>query len=120
MTYFTYLCLVLGTKGTAYTLLTPRDKEFAPLLVRNLEGANQFVTDDLMQLAMQVRLHAPTNTPPHTSTYPLYDLFLFIRSVHGSKRNEMLEKRRVVPTLEGLASALKLDRVSAVLSFSQT
>ena len=44
----------LGTKGTAYTLLTPRDKEFAPLLVRNLEGANQMVSDDLMKLAMQV------------------------------------------------------------------
>lgn len=41
-------------KGTAYTLVTDKDKEFAGHLVRNLEGANQEVPAALMNLAMQV------------------------------------------------------------------
>lgn len=44
-----------GEKGTAYTLLTFADKEFAPNLVRNLEHANQPVSAELLSLAMQVR-----------------------------------------------------------------
>jgi len=43
-----------GEKGTAYTLITPADKEFAPNLVRNLEHANQVVPNELLNLAMQV------------------------------------------------------------------
>ncbi|KAG5670871.1 hypothetical protein PVAND_001104 [Polypedilum vanderplanki] len=42
-----------GEKGTAYTLVTEKDKEMVGHLVRNLEGANQIVPDDLMKLAMQ-------------------------------------------------------------------
>ncbi|CAF1162373.1 unnamed protein product [Didymodactylos carnosus] len=42
-----------GEKGTAYTLLTPNDTDFAPDLVRNLEGVNQFVPQELIDLAMQ-------------------------------------------------------------------
>lgn len=42
-----------GEKGTAFTFVTPKDKEFAGHLVRNLEGANQDVPADLMELAMQ-------------------------------------------------------------------
>lgn len=42
-----------GEKGTAFTFVTPKDKEFAGHLVRNLEGANQEVPSDLMELAMQ-------------------------------------------------------------------
>lgn len=42
-----------GEKGTAYTLVTDKDKEMVGHLVRNLEGANQYVPDDLMNLAMQ-------------------------------------------------------------------
>ena len=42
-----------GEKGTAYTLVTAADKEFAGHLVRNLEGANQPVAEPLMELAMQ-------------------------------------------------------------------
>lgn len=42
-----------GEKGDAYTLVTDKDKEFAGHLVRNLEGANQEVPDDLLELAMQ-------------------------------------------------------------------
>lgn len=42
-----------GEKGTAYTLVLEKDKEFAGHLVRNLEGANQEVPDDLLDLAMQ-------------------------------------------------------------------
>lgn len=42
-----------GEKGTAYTLVTEKDKEFAGHLVRNLEGANQEVPQSLMDLAMQ-------------------------------------------------------------------
>lgn len=42
-----------GEKGTAYTLVIEKDKEFAGHLVRNLEGANQEVPDDLLELAMQ-------------------------------------------------------------------
>jgi len=43
-----------GEKGVAYTLLTNKDTSFAGDLVRNLEGANQSVTKELMDLAMQV------------------------------------------------------------------
>lgn len=42
-----------GEKGTAYTLVTEKDKEFAGHLVRNLEGANQEVPKDLMDLALK-------------------------------------------------------------------
>ncbi|XP_034102672.1 ATP-dependent RNA helicase DDX42 [Drosophila albomicans] len=42
-----------GEKGNAYTLVTDKDKEFAGHLVRNLEGADQEVPDDLMELAMK-------------------------------------------------------------------
>lgn len=44
-----------GEKGVAYTLLTSKDTSFAGDLVRNLEGANQAVSKELMDLAMQVR-----------------------------------------------------------------
>lgn len=42
-----------GEKGTAYTLVTDKDKEFAGHLVRNLEGAAQEVPKELLDLAMQ-------------------------------------------------------------------
>ncbi|XP_029013762.1 ATP-dependent RNA helicase DDX42 [Betta splendens] len=42
-----------GEKGVAYTLLTNKDTSFAGDLVRNLEGANQGVSKELMDLAMQ-------------------------------------------------------------------
>ncbi|OTF78742.1 hypothetical protein BLA29_011147, partial [Euroglyphus maynei] len=42
-----------GEQGVAYTLVTEKDKEMVGHLVRNLESANQTVTDDLMNLAMQ-------------------------------------------------------------------
>ncbi|KAH8365825.1 hypothetical protein KR093_005206 [Drosophila rubida] len=42
-----------GEKGNAHTLVTDKDKEFAGHLVRNLEGADQTVPDDLMELAMK-------------------------------------------------------------------
>ncbi|RUS76863.1 hypothetical protein EGW08_015373 [Elysia chlorotica] len=42
-----------GTKGYAYTLVTEKDKEFAPHLVRNLEGANQRVPPALLELAQK-------------------------------------------------------------------
>ncbi|XP_034567247.1 ATP-dependent RNA helicase DDX42 [Notolabrus celidotus] len=42
-----------GEKGLAYTLLTTKDTSFAGDLVRNLEGANQGVSKELMDLAMQ-------------------------------------------------------------------
>lgn len=45
-----------GEKGVAYTLLTPKDSNFAGDLVRNLEGANQHVSKELLDLAMQVRV----------------------------------------------------------------
>jgi ATP-dependent RNA helicase DDX42 len=44
-----------GEKGTAYTLVTPKDKEFCPHLVRNLESSNQIVPQELINLALQVR-----------------------------------------------------------------
>lgn len=46
-----------GEKGVAYTLLTTKDTSFAGDLVRNLEGANQSVSKDLLDLAMQVIQH---------------------------------------------------------------
>ncbi|KAG8268476.1 ATP-dependent RNA helicase ddx42 [Homalodisca vitripennis] len=42
-----------GEKGTAHTLVTEKDKEFAGHLVRNLEGANQPVPKALLDLANQ-------------------------------------------------------------------
>lgn len=42
-----------GEKGTGYTLVIEKDKEFAGHLVRNLEGANQDVPEALLELAMQ-------------------------------------------------------------------
>ncbi|XP_022079915.1 ATP-dependent RNA helicase DDX42-like [Acanthaster planci] len=42
-----------GEKGTAYTLVTAKDIYFAGDLVRNLEGANQTVSQSLLDLAMQ-------------------------------------------------------------------
>ncbi|KAE8575316.1 hypothetical protein XENTR_v10003802 [Xenopus tropicalis] len=42
-----------GEKGVAHTLLTPKDSNFAGDLVRNLEGANQYVSKELLDLAMQ-------------------------------------------------------------------
>lgn len=47
-----------GEKGVAYTLLTNKDTSFAGDLVRNLEGANQSVPKELLDLAMQVRLQS--------------------------------------------------------------
>jgi superfamily II DNA/RNA helicase len=43
-----------GIKGTAYTLVTEKDKEFVGHIVRNLEAANQEVTKDLMDLVKLV------------------------------------------------------------------
>lgn len=37
-----------GEKGTAYTLVVEKDKEFAGHLVRNLEGANQEASTPLI------------------------------------------------------------------------
>lgn len=42
-----------GEKGTAFTLVSDKDKEMVGHLVRNLEMANQYVPEDLMELAMQ-------------------------------------------------------------------
>lgn len=42
-----------GEKGTAYTFVADKDKEFVGHLVRNLEGANQEVPEALLELAMQ-------------------------------------------------------------------
>ncbi|XP_072105381.1 ATP-dependent RNA helicase DDX42 isoform X2 [Mobula birostris] len=42
-----------GEKGMAYTLMTSKDSNFAGDLVRNLEGANQYVSKELLDLAMQ-------------------------------------------------------------------
>jgi len=57
------ICCVTGQKGTAYTLVTPKDREFAGHLVRNLEGANQFVPPELIDLAMQACSMYLTATP---------------------------------------------------------
>jgi len=40
--------------GTAYTLVTPKDKEFCPHLVRHLESSNQIVPQEIADLALQV------------------------------------------------------------------
>ncbi|CAF0895645.1 unnamed protein product [Brachionus calyciflorus] len=43
-----------GEKGVAYTLVTNKDKEFCPLLVRNLEDTEQEVPQELLEIAEQV------------------------------------------------------------------
>ncbi|XP_060523312.1 ATP-dependent RNA helicase DDX42 [Cylas formicarius] len=42
-----------GQEGTAYTLLTFRDKEFAGHIVKNLEAAHQEVAQEVLDLALQ-------------------------------------------------------------------
>ncbi|XP_030754237.1 ATP-dependent RNA helicase DDX42 [Sitophilus oryzae] len=42
-----------GMQGTAYTLLTFKDKEFAGHIVKNLEAAHQQVPQEVMDLALQ-------------------------------------------------------------------
>ncbi|XP_050310964.1 ATP-dependent RNA helicase DDX42 [Anthonomus grandis grandis] len=42
-----------GTQGTAYTLLTYKDKEFAGHIVKNMEAANQEVPQEVLDLALQ-------------------------------------------------------------------
>lgn len=42
-----------GLQGTAFTLLTPKDKEFAGHIVKNLEAAHQDVPQDVLELALQ-------------------------------------------------------------------
>lgn len=44
----------IGEKGVAYTLITHNEFNFAAELVRNLEGANQIVPQELIDLAMKV------------------------------------------------------------------
>lgn len=48
------LCVLLGEKGFAYTLVTEKDKDFAGHLVRNLETAGQHVPHALLELAEKV------------------------------------------------------------------
>jgi ATP-dependent RNA helicase DDX42 len=43
-----------GEKGTAYTLVTPKDRDFAGHLVRNLEAADQPVPQSLIDIALLV------------------------------------------------------------------
>lgn len=43
-----------GEKGIAYTLVTSKDKEFLPHLVKNLETTNQVVPESLLNLALEV------------------------------------------------------------------
>lgn len=67
-----------GEKGVAYTLLTNKDTSFAGDLVRNMEGANQSVSKELLDLAMQVYLclHLP-NTCFIDFLYACYTNFAF-------------------------------------------
>lgn len=58
--YFFYFILtfnkkncLLGQQGTAHTLITDVDKEFAGYLVKNLESVNQTVPKELFQLALK-------------------------------------------------------------------
>jgi ATP-dependent RNA helicase DDX42 len=43
-------------EGIAFTLITKKEDHFAGELVKNLEGANQHVPPELLELAMQVSL----------------------------------------------------------------
>uniref|UniRef100_A0A3Q1C3K7 ATP-dependent RNA helicase DDX42 n=1 Tax=Amphiprion ocellaris TaxID=80972 RepID=A0A3Q1C3K7_AMPOC len=61
-----------GEKGVAYTLLTSKDTTFAGDLVRNLEGANQSVSKELMDLAMQERSSSSSSLLSSTSSYEGY------------------------------------------------
>ncbi|XP_044272715.1 ATP-dependent RNA helicase DDX42 isoform X1 [Tribolium madens] len=42
-----------GNQGTAYTLITPKDKEFVGHIVKNLEAAHQDVPQEVLDLALQ-------------------------------------------------------------------
>lgn len=101
-----------GTKGTAYTLLTPRDKEFAPLLVRNLEGANQMVPEELMKLALQVCSNSNSDGDQVLVLIIHSSCFL---SVLGSKRSGIAERRLDARTSEEQELVSRRGQVSAVL-----
>lgn len=61
-----------GEKGVAYTLLTQKDSNFAGDLVRNLEGANQHVSKELLDLAMQVKKKLFLCFEAHSCEYSNY------------------------------------------------
>jgi ATP-dependent RNA helicase DDX42 len=42
-------------EGIAFTLITKKEDHFAAELVKNLEGSNQRVPPELLELAMKVR-----------------------------------------------------------------
>ena len=46
-------CRAGSLDGVAYTLISPKNKQFAPLLVKNLKGANQFIPPQLAEMAKQ-------------------------------------------------------------------
>lgn len=74
-----------GEKGVAYTLLTNKDTTFAGDLVRNLEGANQGVSKELMDLAMQVRIRAAEPVSLFSSLlFSLLSCFCFVLRIRGS------------------------------------
>jgi ATP-dependent RNA helicase DDX42 len=67
-----------GEKGLAFTLVMPKDKEFCPHLVRNLESSNQAVSERLLNLALQVNNTWSTESLPISSIH-VFLSFLFFK-----------------------------------------
>ena len=71
-----------GEKGTAYTLITAsKDIDFCAHLVRNLEGANQRVPSDVIDLALKVCMFATSCGKALLQLYWKYRGYDFLCSV---------------------------------------
>lgn len=106
-----------GEKGTAYTLITEKDKEFAGHLVRNLESVDQEVPSALLDLAMQVNFFF------FFSKYWCYNFYKctvcnysFLYRLHGSgnqdtkvaKENQLMWVEQVLVIKRDLDDPLKM------------
>lgn len=60
----------------AFTLVTPKDFEFAGHLVRSLEGVGQDVPKPLLDLAMQVEIIFIVILEPMSNFYQIMLLFI--------------------------------------------
>lgn len=110
-----------GEKGTAYTLLTAgKDIDFSAHLVRNLEGANQRVPSEVLDLAMKV-VKIPVHLLSLRQVIVLLEFFsiaylcMFTCRMHGLPTPALNKgKRKSLGEVLGSDSKLVKDLVWAV------
>ncbi|OAF64828.1 hypothetical protein A3Q56_07469, partial [Intoshia linei] len=54
-----------GTKGTAYTLVTPQDKEYVYFLLKNLDASGQIYPPELITMAQQSQTYKRMQSNPN-------------------------------------------------------